>query len=343
MRRSTRQRRRRRCAARLLRPPRRLLSPGISRWRLRTPRRSTPGARPLDRCRGPPDHLVAADAVPSPSTNWWSFVEPARRRRRSRRAGAPPEGRGVHRRAPVTRVRAAAAGGIPRRAGGAAQRRPACVTRGDPAAPPGCRSISSTTPAGWGWRSPTCRRCATAPRRRPTRIAATPSSPPNRSPTSRQSSCRSNASGAWRSSDDPSTARSGDPPRAMRLASVHLENTASARRLRVLAQEPRRRQAQALLAMTAARVAAARRRRFQHVVRLRRSDLQGDGGRGARHRRRRSPSDLRRVAPARSRVLRLPDGWTATATRLAERFGSDHYPILARVRTRPARPLDAAN
>ena len=37
--------------------------------------------------------------------------------------------------------------------------------------------------------------------------------------------------------------------RAIRLASVHLENTASRRRLRVLAQEPRRRQAQALLAV----------------------------------------------------------------------------------------------
>ena len=38
---------------------------------------------------------------------------------------------------------------------------------------------------------------------------------------------------------------------------------------------------------------------------------------------------------------RPPEGWTATATRLAERFGSDHHPILARVRAVAASSLDA--
>ena len=36
---------------------------------------------------------------------------------------------------------------------------------------------------------------------------------------------------------------------------------------------------------------------------------------------------------------RLPDGWTAMAIRLAENFGSDHYPILARVRAPGSPPV----
>ena len=133
------------------------------------------------------------------------------------------------------------------------------------------------------------------------------------------------------------------PPRAIRLASVHLENTASMRRLRLLAQEPRRRQAQALLAMMPREsplvVGGDFNTWFGYSDRTYKVMAAAVPDIGAADRRP-TFAGLLRLDHVFSR---LPDGWTATATRLAERFGSDHYPILARVRTRPARPLDAAN
>ena len=198
-----------------------------------------------------PDHLVAADAAPEPFdelvvVSWNVHVGGADLPAMiaSLRTGALTGGR------PVTRFvlllqEAYRAGPEVPRSGPPGMGYPRAMRP----ARPRRRSTSSGRPGGPGCRCSTCRRCATAPRRRPTRIAATPSCPPNRSPTSRPSSCRSNASGAW-----PSSARSqirGAVGEAwpLRLASVHLENTASARRLRVLAPEPRRRQAAGLLAV----------------------------------------------------------------------------------------------
>ena len=132
-------------------------------------------------------------------------------------------------------------------------------------------------------------------------------------------------------------------PRAIRLASVHLENTASVRRLRVLAQEPRRRQAQALLAMMPREapilVGGDFNTWFGYADRTYKTMAAAVPDIGATDRRP-TFAGLLRLDHVFSR---LPDGWTATATRLAERFGSDHYPILARVRTVAVRPLDAAN
>ena len=92
----------------------------------------------------------------------------------------------------------------------------------------------------------------------------------------------------------------------LRLASVHLENTASARRLRVLAPEPRRRQAAGLLAVLPPTLPLLVGGDLNTWFGYLESDLQDDGGRGARHRDHRSPSHLRAVPPAGPRLLAAP-------------------------------------
>ena len=129
--------------------------------------------------------------------------------------------------------------------------------------------------------------------------------------------------------------------RAIRLASVHLENSASMRRLRVLAQEPRRRQAQALLAMMPREapilVGGDFNTWFGYADRTYKAMAAAVPDIGAGDRRP-TFAGLLRLDHVFSR---LPDGWSATATRLGERFGSDHHPILARLHTVAARSFDA--
>ena len=128
--------------------------------------------------------------------------------------------------------------------------------------------------------------------------------------------------------------------RAIRLASVHLENTASRRRLRLLAQEPRRRQARALLAVMPREapllVGGDFNTWFGYADRTYKAMAAAVPDIGTADRR-----------PTFAGLLRLdhvfsrpPEGWTATATRMAERYGSDHHPILARLRALAASSLD---
>ena len=130
----------------------------------------------------------------------------------------------------------------------------------------------------------------------------------------------------------------GDPW-TLRLASVHLESTASMRRLRVLAQEPRRRQVLGLLAVMPANapmvVGGDFNTWFGYADRTYKAMVAAVPDASAADRR-----------PTYARFLRLdhvfsrlPDGWTAMAARQAERFGSDHFPIIARVRGPAAAPV----
>jgi endonuclease/exonuclease/phosphatase family metal-dependent hydrolase len=126
---------------------------------------------------------------------------------------------------------------------------------------------------------------------------------------------------------------------ALRLASVHLESTASAKRLRVLAQEPRRRQVAGLLSVLPPAlpmvVGGDFNTWFGYLDRSYKAMASAMPDIEVTDRR-----------PTFARFVRLdhvfsnlPDGWTAMATRLAESFGSDHYPILARVRAPGTPPV----
>jgi endonuclease/exonuclease/phosphatase family metal-dependent hydrolase len=128
----------------------------------------------------------------------------------------------------------------------------------------------------------------------------------------------------------------GRKPWALRVASVHLASTGSARRLWVLAQGARARQARGLLEAL---------RPHESLV------VAGDFNtwRGF------SDSTYKILAAAlpdsaagdrRHTFLRLfrldhvfakpPQGWTVTARRLDDKLGSDHFPLLARVQPRRA-------
>jgi endonuclease/exonuclease/phosphatase family metal-dependent hydrolase len=115
----------------------------------------------------------------------------------------------------------------------------------------------------------------------------------------------------------------------VRLANVHLESTASARRLRLLASGPRQRQARALLEALGG---------TDDVI------LAGDfntwfGFSDATYRTvaaalpDASARDRRRTFAGLFRLdhvfARPPAGWTVQAARLDDRHGSDHYPLLA--------------
>jgi endonuclease/exonuclease/phosphatase (EEP) superfamily protein YafD len=116
----------------------------------------------------------------------------------------------------------------------------------------------------------------------------------------------------------------------LRLANVHLESTASARRLRLLASGPRQRQAGALLEALG---------HTDNVI------LGGDfntwfGFSDATYRTLAaalpdaSARDRRRTFAGLFRLdhvfARPPAGWAVQASRLDDRHGSDHYPLLAR-------------
>ena len=118
----------------------------------------------------------------------------------------------------------------------------------------------------------------------------------------------------------------------LRVASVHLENTASARRLRVLAPEPRRRQAAGLLAVLPPTlpllVGGDLNTWFGYLERTYKTMAGAVPDIGTTDRR----PTFARFLRLDHVFARLPDGWTAKAIRLADNLGSDHYPILARVR-----------
>ncbi len=125
----------------------------------------------------------------------------------------------------------------------------------------------------------------------------------------------------------------------LRLASVHLENTASARRLRVLAPEPRRRQAAGLLAVLPPTlpllVGGDLNTWFGYLERTYKTMAAAVPDIGTTDRR----PTFARFLRLDHVFARLPDGWTAMAIRLAENFGSDHHPILARVRAPGSPPV----
>ena len=91
----------------------------------------------------------------------------------------------------------------------------------------------------------------------------------------------------------------------LRLVSVHLE-TPPRPGGPCARPEPRQRQAAGLLAVLPPTLASAGRWRPPRLVRLPRTDLQDDGGRGPRHRDHQSPSHLRAAPPAGPRLLATP-------------------------------------
>ena len=116
----------------------------------------------------------------------------------------------------------------------------------------------------------------------------------------------------------------------LNLASAHLESTASARRLWVLATGVRTRQAGALLGVLQANEPLVLGGDFNTWFGF--SDptyrtIAGVIPDAARRDRRSTFPPFFRLDHLFSRA---PDGWSVTAARLDDRFGSDHYPILGR-------------
>jgi endonuclease/exonuclease/phosphatase family metal-dependent hydrolase len=131
----------------------------------------------------------------------------------------------------------------------------------------------------------------------------------------------------------------GGEPWTMRLTDVHLDNRAPARRLWLLGEATRLRQARglrtALTGQTPA-VLGGDLNTWNGFGDAAYRELAGAFTSDARHEARPTFAGLLRLDHL---LFRLPDGWSARTTRL-ERFGSDHHPLLAEL-DQPASLLES--
>jgi endonuclease/exonuclease/phosphatase family metal-dependent hydrolase len=118
-----------------------------------------------------------------------------------------------------------------------------------------------------------------------------------------------------------------------KVASVHLENRAGARRLWLLAPGGRTHQAQALLSALPANEPGIVGGDFNTWFGSREGAWQTlDRAYGSVRVPQDKPTFTKPALTLDHLFFRLPDGWTATYRRLDDTYGSDHYPLLATVK-----------